>query len=150
MKLREEREARRSRLDDRHNYILSTVAEAVGISPEDAEEFMLDSNQLDEFDDFFKPNGRQALIFYFQPPKPERAVSMSGKAGHSYKAHGQRLWITDGTKDEYTGHCLFFLRLSAAKPITHITVYQVYLFQFLISCGLSSVDNTSYVQIKLT
>jgi len=128
MKIREEREARRSRLDDRHYYILATVAEAVNISPEDAEEFMLDSYQLDEFDDFFKPDGRQVLIFFFQPPKAiERTMSISAKASHSYKARGRRLWITDGTKDEYTGNCLFFIRLNTAKRITHLTVYQVHL-----------------------
>lgn len=46
MKVREEREARRSTMDGRHEYILSTVANRLDMSLEDAEEFMLDGDQV--------------------------------------------------------------------------------------------------------
>lgn len=45
-KLREEREARRATMDGRHEYLLSTVAERLEMSMEDAEEFMLDGDQV--------------------------------------------------------------------------------------------------------
>ena len=45
-KLREEREARRATMDGRHEYLLSTVAERLEMSVEDAEEFMLDEDQV--------------------------------------------------------------------------------------------------------
>lgn len=46
MKLREEREARRATMDGRHEYVLSTVADRLQMSMEDAEEFMLDGDQV--------------------------------------------------------------------------------------------------------
>lgn len=46
MKLREEREARRASMDGRHEYVLSTVADRLEMSMEDAEEFMLDGEQV--------------------------------------------------------------------------------------------------------
>ena len=46
MKLREEREARRASMDGRHEYVLSTVADRLEMNMEDAEEFMLDGDQV--------------------------------------------------------------------------------------------------------
>ena len=46
MKIREEREARRASMDGRHEYVLSTVAERLDMTMEDAEEFMLDGDQV--------------------------------------------------------------------------------------------------------
>ena len=43
---REEREAKRARMDGRHDFILSTVADKVGISLEEAEDFVLEGNQV--------------------------------------------------------------------------------------------------------
>ena len=45
-KLREEKEAKRATMDGRHEYILSTVSERLGMSIEDVEEFMLEGNQV--------------------------------------------------------------------------------------------------------
>ena len=47
MKVREEREAKRATMDGRHEYILSTVADRLGMTVDDAEEFMLDGDQVD-------------------------------------------------------------------------------------------------------
>lgn len=46
MRAREEREAKRSRMDGRHEFILSTVADNLGMSVEEAEEFMLEGTQV--------------------------------------------------------------------------------------------------------
>ena len=46
MRAREEREAKRSKMDGRHEFILSTVAENVAMSLEEAEDFMLDGTQV--------------------------------------------------------------------------------------------------------
>ena len=45
-RIREEREAKRATMDGRHDFILSTVAERLGMKQDDAEEFMLDDNQV--------------------------------------------------------------------------------------------------------
>ena len=91
-------------MDGRHEYLLSTVAERLDMSVEDAEEFMLDEDQvmgeckarmqslqtynyplplppnhcqLKEFDSFFSPGGRAALLFFYQQAHEE------GKPGWS-------------------------------------------------------------------
>ena len=46
MKIREEREAKRATMDGRHEYILSTVADRIGMTMDDAEEFMLDGDNV--------------------------------------------------------------------------------------------------------
>ena len=46
MQLREERESKRASMDGRHEYILSTVADRLRMSLEDAEEFMIDGDQV--------------------------------------------------------------------------------------------------------
>lgn len=48
MRIREERELKRSSMDGRHEYILSTVADKLGMSLEDTEEFMLDGEQVNK------------------------------------------------------------------------------------------------------
>ena len=46
MKIREEREAKRATMDGRHEYILSTVADRIGMTMDDAEEFMFDGENV--------------------------------------------------------------------------------------------------------
>jgi len=43
----------------------------------------------------------------------------------SRQSQGERLWVTDGTKEAYTGTCLFFIRLNTNKPITMANIHQV-------------------------
>lgn len=85
--------------------------------------------QLREFEDFFSINGRSSLIFFYRSPTAEEeahtATTSSGRATPSYNANGRLLWITDGTTDEYTGRCLFFLRFNASKAITMLNIHQV-------------------------
>lgn len=45
-RIREMREAKRATMDARHEHILSTVADQIDMSLEDAGEFMLDDNQV--------------------------------------------------------------------------------------------------------
>ena len=46
MRAREEREAKRSRMDGRHEFILSTVADNLDMRIEEAEDFMLEGSQV--------------------------------------------------------------------------------------------------------
>ena len=45
-RMREERDAKRATMDGRHDFILSTVAERLGMKQDDVEEFMLDDDQV--------------------------------------------------------------------------------------------------------
>lgn len=46
MKAKEEKEMKRSRMDTRHEFLLSTVAEWIGLPYAEAEEFMLEGDQV--------------------------------------------------------------------------------------------------------
>ena len=94
------------------------------------------SAQLKEFDSFFKQEGQLSLIFFYQPPSPppESAESATPKST-PYNAHGRKLWITDGTTDQYTGSCLFFVRLNPNKAITMMNIHQELYFGSLESNG---------------
>lgn len=81
--------------------------------------------QLDEFDDFFDSDGRRALLFYYQPPTEKEEDGRLGATTPAYNANGRRLFITDGKYDEYTGTCLFFVRINPSKPITVMNIHQV-------------------------
>ena len=37
----------------------------------------------------------------------------------------KKLWITDGTKEAYSGSCMFFVRPNTNKPITMLNIHQV-------------------------
>ena len=45
-KLKEEREAKRQHLDDRHKYILQTVADGLGLELTEVEDAILEGNQV--------------------------------------------------------------------------------------------------------
>ena len=46
VKLREEKEAKRATMDGRHEYILTTVSERLGMSVDDTEDFILEEDQV--------------------------------------------------------------------------------------------------------
>ncbi len=46
LKAKDEREGKRATMDGRHEFVLSTVAEKLQMTVEDAEEFMLDDDQV--------------------------------------------------------------------------------------------------------
>ncbi len=48
-KLKEEREAKRASLDERHYYILTTVADALGLEKSDIEDAILEGTQVCAF-----------------------------------------------------------------------------------------------------
>ena len=45
-KLKEEREAKRNKLDDRHAYLLQTVADSLGMEKSEVEDAILEGNQV--------------------------------------------------------------------------------------------------------
>ena len=47
-KLKEEREAKRSQLDERHYYVLQTVADSLGMERAEVEDAILEGNQVSQ------------------------------------------------------------------------------------------------------
>ncbi len=46
--MKEEREAKRAQLDERHGHILTTVGDALGLEKSDVEDTILEGNQVSE------------------------------------------------------------------------------------------------------
>ena len=93
--------------------------------------------QLKEFESFFTPDGKSALLFFYQPPTEvvEDSNPSSASKPVTYNANGRRLWITEAKNDQYTGCCLFFLRLNLHKAITMLNIHQEIYFGSLQSNG---------------
>lgn len=79
--------------------------------------------QLKEFENFFATDGSSSLVFFYVPPDTKKAGG-KGKA-KAYDANGRRLFITDGTIDQFPGTCIFFLRLNVKRAITILNIHQV-------------------------
>ncbi|XP_055955514.1 dynein axonemal heavy chain 5 isoform X2 [Patella vulgata] len=71
-KLKEEREQKRARLDERHHYILQTVADSLALEKSEVEDYILEGNQIETMDKFMSENGMMRLMFYYQEPEPEK------------------------------------------------------------------------------
>ncbi len=65
-KAREEREAKRATMDQRHQYLFSSLGAKLGMDESQVEVYMLDGDQVEQMDDFFAPNGRKCLLFYYE------------------------------------------------------------------------------------
>lgn len=50
---REEREQKRARMDGRHEFLLSTIAERLNLTMDEAEDFMLDGDQVRILTDYY-------------------------------------------------------------------------------------------------
>ena len=93
------------------------------------------SVQLKEFDSFFTQDGRTSLIFFYQSPSIQEDADSATPKSAAYNAHGRRLWITDGSTDQFTGSCLFFIRPNPSKAITMVNIHQEVYFGSLESNG---------------
>lgn len=67
-KLKEEREAKRAMLDERHYVLLHQVAHSLGLEKQEVEDYMLDGTQIEQITKFLVPNGASRLLFYYQEP----------------------------------------------------------------------------------
>ncbi|XP_052714224.1 dynein axonemal heavy chain 5-like isoform X2 [Crassostrea angulata] len=75
-KLKEEREAKRAHLDERHFYILQTVADSLGLELTEVEDAILEGNQIEMMDQFLSPNSVSQLLFYYQEPEHVEPVAV--------------------------------------------------------------------------
>lgn len=98
--------------------------------------------QLNLFDELFEANGRQAVLFYYQeadtPVSGKSAVVKSimiivfvhvvgdmvrcGIVPSSSKSRMKRVIATDGTRDGFTGICIFFIRPRNVRAITSANI----------------------------
>ncbi len=69
LKLKEDREAKRATMDQRHHYLFSSLGAKLGMEESQVEDYMLDGDQVHKMDDFFAPNGRKCVLFYYEERK---------------------------------------------------------------------------------
>ncbi|XP_051466218.1 dynein axonemal heavy chain 5 [Apus apus] len=131
-KLKEEREAKRARLDGRHDYLLHTIASCVNLDKAEVEDAILDGNQIQCIDKFLAPGGLHHLMFYYQDVETTDTGKETGDFGlpgtgmnsHLTKKKKPKVFLTDGKEVALTGICIFFIRSSILKPITAENIYQ--------------------------
>ncbi|XP_033755107.1 LOW QUALITY PROTEIN: dynein heavy chain 5, axonemal-like [Pecten maximus] len=129
LKLKEEREAKRSHIDERHTYILQTVADGLGLEYNEVEDCVLEGNQLTIMDQFLQPNGMSQLLFYYQEPEEKESASVGFQLHHAApepKGHVDyrvgppptkvarstkpKVFVTNGRDIPLRGVCLIFTK----------------------------------------
>ncbi|XP_032555846.1 dynein heavy chain 5, axonemal isoform X2 [Chiroxiphia lanceolata] len=127
-KLKEEREAKRARLDDRHDYLLDIVASCVNLDKAEVEDAILDGNQIERIDRFLAAGGLRHLMFYYQEVEvmDTEHFGLPGTEMNSHLTKKKKLkvFVTEGKEIALTGVCIFFIRSSLSKPITTENIYQ--------------------------
>ncbi|XP_027537381.1 dynein heavy chain 5, axonemal isoform X7 [Neopelma chrysocephalum] len=128
-KLKEEREAKRARLDGRHDYLLDIVAFCVNLDKAEVEDAILDGNQIEHIDRFLAAGGLRHLMFYYQDVEvmdtEHFGLPGTGMNSHLTKKKKLKVFVTEGKEVALTGVCIFFIRSSLSKPITTENIYQV-------------------------
>jgi dynein heavy chain len=128
IKVKEEREAKLSHMDPRHDYIVKTLAENMQFDISEVEECMLDGDQVYVMDKYFEAEGPGCLMFFCEggPRHVFVGTTVDGEVDNMTSAikpsiPGQksklRVFLTDGSHEPFPGTCAFFLRLTS-KPLT--------------------------------
>ncbi|XP_048253391.1 dynein axonemal heavy chain 5-like isoform X2 [Haliotis rufescens] len=142
-KLKEEREAKRAQLDDRHYYILQTVADSLGLERSEVEDAILEGNQIENMERFLAANGLNRLMFYYQEPEPEREqasvdfriqtmdsrrkstidhVRIGPPTTKTVKSTKPKVFLADGKEVPLRGTCLVFTKAPTDNAITEQTI----------------------------
>ncbi|KXJ25255.1 Dynein heavy chain 5, axonemal [Exaiptasia diaphana] len=142
LKAREEREAKRSTMDFRHEYIIATIADALAIPTEEVTEAMLEGSQLETMDAFFKAEGLQKIMFFFQesdsnvPEAVEHVRLGPSGAQKTVIKSKYKVFLTDGKDEMLSGACIFFIRNNPSKQVTFANIFQEATFGVLDTRGV--------------
>ncbi|KAI5624114.1 dynein heavy chain 5, axonemal isoform X1 [Silurus asotus] len=126
-KLKEEREAKRARLDGRHDYVLSIVASCINLEKAEVEDAILEGAQIDRMEQFFAVEGLPHLMFYHQ----DTETSESAVASPAVRSKKAKVFVTEGSDVALTGVCVFFTRASTFKAITAENIHRDVNFNML-------------------
>ncbi|CAF0880138.1 unnamed protein product [Rotaria sordida] len=142
-RLREEREGKRSTLDERHRHLFDIIATRLGIERSEVEDNVIDSHNFHLMDQFFINDGSQYLVFFYQEPDPENYQNgadsyrpglspYSSRAGATnQKSTKPKVIIADLQEQSLRGICLCFLRNSKKTVITgQNIVNEVFFYTF--------------------
>ncbi|NXT77146.1 DYH5 protein, partial [Zapornia atra] len=117
------REERRAQIDERHKYLISTLADAIGLSEQQVEAAIISDEKFQLIEQFFAPNGLKKLLFFYQDIPQQKANASLRSDGSTNSLLQKKLFIAMGSTENITGTCAFFLRTSD-KVITASNVSQ--------------------------
>ncbi|NXP52788.1 DYH5 protein, partial [Heliornis fulica] len=117
------KEERRARIDERHKYLISTLADAIGLGEQQVEAAIIADDKFQLIDQFFTPNGLKKLLFFYQDVPQQKSNASLRSDGSRNSLLQKKLFIAMGSTENITGICVFFLRTSD-KVITASNVSQ--------------------------
>ncbi|XP_059149715.1 dynein axonemal heavy chain 5-like isoform X1 [Physella acuta] len=119
LKLKEEREAKRAQLDERHYYVLQTVADSLGLERSEVEDAILEGSQIETMEKFLGVNGCNRLLFYYQEPEADKEPADTSRLGPPpakiSRTTKPKLFIADGKETPLKGVCLVFTRMPSSS-----------------------------------
>ncbi|NXX43753.1 DYH5 protein, partial [Tricholaema leucomelas] len=117
------KEEKRAQIDERHRYLISRLADGIGLSEQQVEEAIISDDKFQLIEQFFDPNGLKKLLFFYQDVLQEKSNASLRSAGSTNSLLHKKLFITMGSTEDFTGTCAFFLRTSD-KAVTASNVSQ--------------------------
>ncbi|XP_043743727.1 dynein axonemal heavy chain 5 [Cervus elaphus] len=133
-RLKEEKEAKRARLDGRHDYLFGIVASCVDLNKTEVEDAILEGNQIERIDQLFAAGGLRHLMFYYQDVEEVETGQLGSPGGVnsvSGKMKKPKVFVTEGKDVALTGVCVFFIRTNPARAITPENIHREVSFNML-------------------
>ncbi|NXD79631.1 DYH5 protein, partial [Halcyon senegalensis] len=106
------KEERRAQVDERHKYLISRLADGIGLSEQQVEEAIISDEKFQLIEQFFAPSGLKKLLFFYQDVLQQKSDTSLRSDGSTNSFLQKKLFITMGSTEEFTGTCAFFLRTS--------------------------------------
>ncbi|XP_051465193.1 dynein axonemal heavy chain 5-like [Apus apus] len=117
------KEERRAQIDERHKYLISRLADGIGLNEQQVEEAIISDDKFQLIEQFFAPSGLKKLLFFYQDVLQQKSNASLRSDGSTLSLLQKKLFITMGSTENLTGTCAFFLRTSD-KVITASNVSQ--------------------------
>uniref|UniRef100_A0A8C2LD25 Dynein, axonemal, heavy chain 5 n=1 Tax=Cricetulus griseus TaxID=10029 RepID=A0A8C2LD25_CRIGR len=133
-RLKEEKEAKRARLDGRHDYLFAIVASCLDLNKPEVEDALLEGNQIERIDQLFPSGGLRHLMFYYQDVEGAEAGPFGFSEGAnpvSGKMKKPKVFVTEGKDVALTGVCVFFIKSDPSKAITAENIHREVSFNTL-------------------
>ncbi|KAM6444422.1 dynein axonemal heavy chain 5-like [Rhynochetos jubatus] len=106
------KEERRAQIDERHRYLISRLADGIGLSEQQVEEAIICDDKFQLIEQFFAPNGLKKLLFFYQDVLQQKSNASLRSDGSTTSLLQKKLFFTMGSTENFTGICAFFLRTS--------------------------------------
>ncbi|NXN20889.1 DYH5 protein, partial [Nycticryphes semicollaris] len=117
------KEERRAQIDERYKYLISRLADGIGLSEQQVEEAIIADDKFQLIEQFFAPSGLKKLLFFYQDVLQQKSNALLRSDGSTNSLLQKKLFITMGSTENITGTCAFFLKTSE-KVVTASNVSQ--------------------------